>query len=118
MDLSNEFHPVPKPIKRVKMPKKLKQMGKKGKEWADVRAELKKRFYKAGITKCEIKFDGCLRDDFLGFAHLAKRRKLTHEDLYKVVLACDYCHDIVEKYPAEKMKKFLLNIITNRKVKI
>ena len=118
MDLSNSFHPVPKPTKRVKMPKAMKTAGKKTNEWIDVREVLKKRFFKAGITKCEIKFDNCARDNFLGFAHLEKRRKLTHKDLYKVVLSCNICHDIIERWPAEKMKAFLLKIIADRKTKV
>lgn len=113
MDLSKEFNPVPKPHKGIKMPKKIKQAGKKTKEWSDVRGEIKKEFFKNKIVSYELKYKGCWKDNALSFAHIDKRRKLTKEDLYKVVLAYIPCHDIVEFDP--KMRNILELVIKNRK---
>lgn len=115
MDLSKEFHPVPKPSKIVKMPKKINQIGKKTKEWNDVRDELKQKFYKGGIVECELRLPGCWKNNALSFAHIDKRRKLTKEDLYKVVLACTPCHTEVEV--KKDMREILERIIKNRKWK-
>lgn len=93
----------------------LKKMGKKGLEWVRVRNELKKRFVRAGITRCELKFMGCWGDNALGFAHLKKRRNLIGNEIYEVVLACNPCHDRVEVLPEEEMKKILSETIKNRK---
>lgn len=88
--------------------------GKKTKAWERSRQKLKKEFLEKGITTCEIRMYGCFNDNFLGFAHIDKRRFLTDEELMKVVLACQPCHDIVERWPREKMREFLENIIKNR----
>jgi len=117
LDLSKEFHPMPKPVKKVKMPKPMKKAGKKTKEWIDVRKELVDRFAKAGIVKCEIRHDNCQRDNYLGFAHLDKRTKLTKDDLYKVVLACQSCHYWVEFETSRGfMRSYLSQIIKERRV--
>lgn len=114
-DLSRSFHPVPKPaVKAKKTPKPL-GAGKKTNEWKEERGVLKEEFEKLGITKCEIGLPGCARDNFLGFAHLDKRRNLTIEDLPKVVLACNPCHDEVELLNRVRMGKILTEIIKNRK---
>ncbi len=116
LNLSNEYNPQPKPHKIVKMPIKVKQSGKKTKEWNSVRDELKQSFYKAGIVNCEIKYPGCWKNNALSFAHIDKRRKLSHDDLYKVVLACIPCHDQVEVN--KNMRSILLAIIYARGKKL
>jgi hypothetical protein len=116
LDLSKEFHPVPKPLARVKMPKAMKTEGKKTIGWTEKRNELKIEFAKKKITKCELKLKGCWINNALGFAHTKKRRKLTIEELGEVVLACTPCHDQIEYIPAEDMEKILLKIIWSRKV--
>lgn len=117
-NLANEFHPIPKPNKKVTMPHVVKKVGEKTNRWVDVREVLKERFYKAKITECEIKLKGCWKTNALGFAHLEKRRKLTADDLYTVVLACNPCHQQIEILSPEDMSKTLQQIIDNRKVKI
>jgi uncharacterized protein YpbB len=117
-NLSQSFNPIPKPFKVVKFAKKVPQEGKKVKQWTDIRGELKKSFAKAGITSCEVRFVGCWRDNALTFAHLDKRRRLTKDDLYKVVLACIPCHTVVEAWNHEDMGKYLQLIIDKRNVKI
>lgn len=89
--------------------------GKKTLAWNKAREELKKEFQAMGITTCEIKFDGCWRDNALSFAHTRKRRNVI--DLKRVVLACIPCHDIVEKWGEAKMEIFLEDIISNRRIK-
>lgn len=117
-DLSQSYTPNPKPLKKVKIPSNKLKPGEKTKEWEDIRGEVKVRFAKAKITKCELKRKGCWKDNALTFAHTDKRRKLTKEDLYNVVLACTPCHMEVEALPAQEMKKILEGVIKKRSVKI
>lgn len=104
-----EFQPVPKPVKVKKLSKIQK--------WNIVRKELKIRFEKAGITSCELRLPGCLKDNFLGFAHTTKRRDV--KDLKKVVLACQNCHEKIEYAPVrwtqQPMQEYLEGIIRGRK---
>lgn len=113
-DLSKEFHPVPKPAAKAKKVYKGLGIGKKTKEWSSERDVLKEEFEKLGIIQCEIGLPGCVKNNFLGFAHLDKRRNLTKEDLPQVVLACDPCHDHVELLNRIRMRKILTEIIKNR----
>lgn len=71
-----------------------------------------------GITYCEIQFDGCRRYPE-GFAHTLTRNNLGKwgseeraRNIREVVLACNYCHDKVEKKPF--MTDFLRSIIQRR----
>jgi len=91
--------------------------GKKTKEWASVRAKLKVRFAAVGITSCEllgILPHLCTKDNYLGFAHAAKRRKLSSDDLYHVILICNHSHNIIEVWPAEEMKRIVDSTIHQR----
>lgn len=95
--------------------------GKKTKAWDSARATIKRRFEKAGITTCELRGSEkvpheCGIDNYLGFAHDAKRRKLTAEDLFRVILICNFAHDIIEVWPPEKMKAIVDETIQCRKV--
>lgn len=116
-DLSKEWHPQPKVYKSKHSPKKLGP-GKKTQEWEDTKDDLKKIFAEWNITTCELRMKGCWRDNFLTFAHLAKRRKLTKEDLHVAVLCCINCHSIVEYKPAEKMREILQAAIDRRETNI
>ncbi len=113
-DLSSEFHPQPKPNKKEKAKPKPIGVGKKTLEWDKEKKQLIEEFEKLEITKCEIGFDGCWKTTALGFAHLAKRRKLSIEDLGAVVLACNFCHDQVELLNAVRMRNILEAIIRER----
>lgn len=105
-----EFNPQPKPVR-----KKQNKVG----EWARVRSMLKEDFEKAGITSCEIRFNGvCTPNNFLGFAHYTKRRFLKEGELTKAILACQYCHYILECRPRPEMEKAILKVIAERKVKV
>lgn len=116
-DLSAEFHPVPKTFKAKKVPKPLKQVGKKTSEWNSAREDLKKEFNARGIRQCEIRLKGCWERNALTFAHVDKRRNLTAEELrHAVVLACTPCHQAVEAMPHEEMREMLENIIERRMI--
>ena len=116
---------APKPLRRFKkggQPKWLKpstkpirQIGRKGKEWVDARKELKKIFKGWGITTCEIRIEHpCTRDNFLGFAHVDKRKNLGPGEIYKVILACNNGHDIIEAWPSSKMREYVQSVIDAR----
>lgn len=94
----------------------MRPTGKKTKAWDNARADLKMEFLALGITSCELRYPGCWFDNALGFAHAAKRRKLTAEDLNHVVLACNPCHDILEIKPPEEMKRIVDTICQEREL--
>lgn len=99
--------------------KPLKRAGKKVKAWESERRRLVKRFLEAGITECELHGvleHDCKFDNWLSFAHAAKRRKLRPEDLSQVILICTVAHNIIEVWPAEKMKKIVNLTIESREV--
>jgi hypothetical protein len=116
---------APKPLRRFKKggqpkwlkqsTKPIKQIGKKGKIWVDARAALKKIFFGWGITTCEIRIPhDCTRDNYLGFAHVDKRKNLGHGEIMSVILACNNGHDIIEAWPATKMREYVQSIIDAR----
>lgn len=88
-------------------------------EWDTVRAKLKIRFERIGITYCE----KCGGKFALGFAHAVKRRKLSKfaqigapDHIETVTLLCNPCHDGIElgKSP-EHMLQAVMSIIHARK---
>ena len=94
---------------------------KKKTEWDKVRAKLKPRFEKAGIICCELRYKGCARDNFLGFAHGVKRRYLSKfaeigsvDHIETVILSCNLCHDVIEG--ASDMSSIVLEIIQKRRI--
>jgi len=110
---------TPKPRSRIKPSSKRLGPGKKTKAWDNARAIIKRRFEKVGITTCELRGSDkvkheCGNDNYLGFAHDAKRRKLTTDDLHRVILVCHFAHDIFEVWPAEKMKALVNDTIKKR----
>lgn len=86
--------------------------GKKTKAWEKARAEVKQDFYSRGITECEIGFECCWRNNALSFAHTRKRRNVVA--LKRVVLACVPCHQVVERWPEDRMQEYLEDIISRR----
>ena len=88
--------------------------GKRTREWDNVRAELKIEFEARDITRCELRLPGCWRDNALGFAHTKKRRNLEGDDIRRVVLACNPCHDRVEFLGESRMQVILERIINRR----
>lgn len=78
-------------------PKKQKKISKTEVWYRVMHEEIIPQFDKWGIRVCEIKTDYCKQTMYLGFAHTKKRRDIhTPEDLRRVVLACQPCHEIVE----------------------
>jgi hypothetical protein len=118
--IDNKTYPAfPKPTKRVKVRKPLRQIGKKGRVWVNTRAELKKIFAGWGITTCEIRIPHqCTRDNFLGFAHAKKRKKLGPGEIWDVILACNNGHDIIEKWPAIQMETYVYSVIIARAARL
>lgn len=93
--------------------------GKKTKEWDRVRAGLKVKFQRAGITECEAKFPGCWCDNALGFAHTLKRRNITTPSLLEeVAILCNACHDVCEKWPEIRMTEFIRGLISQRRIPV
>ena len=96
-------------------------------EWNRIRAELTKQFNLIGITRCELKLEGCVGTFGLAFAHSLKRGKipkdepLRTEKLMEVARLCIYCHNVIEYLPEVdgksghvRMEEIILNIIKNR----
>lgn len=120
IDLSKEYNPYPKPpAKGKKLPHAIKP-GKKVKVWEVARVSLIKLFTTWSITTCEIRLDGiCIKDNFLGFAHTERRRKLSEADVKspnKVVLACQPCHHVVDFVMDRMEAKALLEKIIKERV--
>ena len=117
-DLSQSFHPYPKPAAKAKKTPGFIAKGKKTRNWENARVVLKKMFEAWEITRCEIKLEGCFNDDFLGFAHTERRNNLNQEDVRspnKVVLACQSCHDKVDFRMDRKEAKLLLEGIIKKR---
>lgn len=118
-DLSKEFHPIPKPAPREKKKPTAIKPGKRTLNWEDGRKELKKLFAAWGITSCEIRFEGCLRDNFLGFAHVERQKVMTLKEVRspdKVCLACQQCHQTLDfEMDKKSSKAFMEAIIEQRK---
>lgn len=98
---------------------RLKKAGKKVKRWAKVRRSLKAEFLRAGITRCEGGWEGCMRDDGLTFAHSLKRRHITSDALMReVACLCLICHNRIEVMGEEKMSRIVRGIIEGRAVRL
>jgi len=82
-----------------------------------VRQRLKVEFAAMGITSCELRYQGCKRDDWLSFAHGRKRRKLEGNELATLtILCCVPCHDAIEFLPPDEMLRIVNDTIAARKV--
>lgn len=104
-------------MKRTPLQRKtaLRRVGKKTSEWDSLRAKLKVRFERAGITTCEVRLPNCWRDNGLGFLHRLKRRNVTTPgELERVALGCNRCHDALEILPEMEMARRIDTIIDAR----
>lgn len=92
--------------------------GPKTRGWEKALRELKRDFASWGITSCELLYDGCQRTICLGFAHALKRSQ--HPEMYRtdelkrVVLACNRCHDQIERMKPEQMETVCMRVIELR----
>jgi hypothetical protein len=85
----------------VKKKKRLKTRGEKLDMWETTREILKLRFAAAGVTSCELRYEGCSGNN-LSFGHSKKRRYIqSQEELEKVISACQNCHDFIEYKPGK-----------------
>lgn len=80
----------------------MKKIGKVGKINIQANKRLRKIFEEKGITSCEVRYPGCLGNQFLQFAHKHKRvwyrdKPELLSDFNEVVLACQSCHAIIER---------------------
>ena len=93
----------------------IRRLGRKGREWARVRRQLKCEFVGRGITTCELRLPGCLIDNQLSFAHRYKRRHIaTLEELRVVILCCVPCHNVIELNGEAKMCRIVNSVIAGR----
>jgi hypothetical protein len=89
--------------------------GRRTKEWQAAWRELKPRFERAGITHCEIGYEGCTPGLYLTPAHSLKRRNIsTPEELREVVIACCSCHQRLEELGHGKMAAEVRRVIAAR----
>lgn len=87
--------------------------------WPALRAKLKVRFERAGLTRCEIGYVGCKGGLFLGFAHSKKRRNITTQaEREEVALACVACHQLIEIGPEAEMTQIVREIIAKRETAV
>ncbi len=92
--------------------------GPKTKAWEKARRELKVRFALWNIVYCELRYVGCAGGASLGFAHAKKRSQ--HPEMYRsdeltrVCLACNFCHDILERKPPKEMDRIVSAVIELR----
>jgi len=85
-------------------------------EWIATRRRLKVQYEAAGITSCELGYEGCWHTGALGFAHGRKRRHLKAGELETLVcLLCGPCHDKIEHLGPDEMLRIVQNVIANRK---
>lgn len=75
-------------------------------------ATLAKEF--KGEHTCEAKLEGCLGQCWLSWAHPAKRRNLTPEELTTAALCCVPCHEKLERLSHEDMRVAVMEIIERR----
>lgn len=92
----------------------MKKVGKKGQAWANKRRKLKREFEAAGITACELRLEGCMGNDGLGFAHALKRRNIKDIEAAPVLLLCNNCHWQYEKLGEAKMNELVMARIALR----
>jgi hypothetical protein len=85
----------------------MNQKGRKTNEWDNARAWLKIQFSQVGIHTCQLRLAGCTFDNFLGFAHPAKRRNLLDGEIRVAALLCQNCHQVIEFGPPEEMRRIV-----------
>lgn len=95
------------------------KQGKRGRAWSNARRKIKTDFERNGVTTCELRFEGCLINNFLGFAHSRRRRFITDEQgLFEVCLACQKCHETLDRMSHEETYQTVINIIENRETAV
>ena len=77
------------------------KIGKRTKINIEANKKLKEIYQEKGINTCELRFDGCMYNWGLGFAHRHKRWEYIKKserlsDFNETVLACTMCHQLIE----------------------
>lgn len=83
-------------------------------EWEKAWKEIKPELEYNGIVYCELGFEGCTNTMFLTPAHIDKRRNLTGNELKAVIMACVHCHNVIEGWNSERMRRLIEIIIRAR----
>jgi hypothetical protein len=95
----------------------LRRVGKKGKLNQKANRILAKEF--KGPQYCEATFPhDCTGSEQLTWAHNAKRRKLSTEDLTHAALICINAHNVIEVKSPEEMKAIVDEIIQIRELNL
>lgn len=92
--------------------------GRKTKAWNSERRKLKADSERNNRTTCELRGvipHECTYDDQLGYAHPAKRRKLSAKELKVAILICNRMHDLLEVMKPEEMKRIVYDTIAARR---
>lgn len=93
----------------------LRRVGRKGAEWQAAWRELKPKLERAGVTRCEFRYEGCWNRNGLTPAHSLKRRNITTpEQLREVAIACFICHAKLELLHEPEMTKAVQQAIAAR----
>jgi hypothetical protein len=101
------------PLKRSRF---VARKGRRTKEWERVRRQLKCEFTARGIQTCELRLPDCMVDNGLGFAHGYKRRHITTvAEPGRVILACNNCHDHIERQGEAAMSRIVDSVIAGRR---
>lgn len=79
----------------------MKKIGKIGKRNILANKKLKQEYLRRGITTCEAKLNGCMRDFGLSFHHRHKRHWYRDKpellsDFNQTILVCANCHHLLE----------------------
>ena len=106
--------------KEPKARKALPKAGKRTNEWNEIRTkELKPAFKRAGVVECELRWPGCMKDNYLGFAHSKRRRDITTpEQMREVLICCQNCHDALDLRPHAETEAIVQTIIAARRVPV
>lgn len=106
--------------KESKPRKALPKSGKRVLAWDEIRTkELKPAFKRAGITRCELNYSGCMVDNYLGFAHSRRRRNIeTPEQMREVLICCQNCHSLLDERPHAETESIVKATIAARKVPV
>lgn len=79
----------------------MRKIGKIGKRNLNALETLKWFYNDYGITSCELGLDGCMGNQFMGFAHKEKRENYRKNpeglaDFNETLLLCQNCHSILD----------------------
>lgn len=87
--------------------------------WAYVKRNIKPFFLQAGITSCELGWEGCTGSFATTFAHSLRRRHIqTPSEMEEVIVACQSCHSKLDAQGEEPAREMVLRTIANRRRRV